>query len=108
MARTLTWTATTTHNKTMAIPTQHAALSTYFGLLAEFGASEIPLEAVAPKYFGLEASKAKRLAATQQLPIAVYRAGSQKSPWLVSAQVLSDYLDQRKRQAGEEWRRMNQ
>ena len=27
--------------------------STYFGLLAEFGEANIPLERVAPKYFGL-------------------------------------------------------
>lgn len=66
---------------------------TYFGLLAEFGAAEIPLDAVAPKYFGLNPAKAKARANLQQLPVPVYRAGSQKSPWLVSAAELAKWLD---------------
>ena len=41
---------------------------TYFGLLAEFGESEIPLERVCEKYFGLSTPKAKRRACLQQLP----------------------------------------
>jgi hypothetical protein len=36
--------------------------STYFGLLAEFGEANIPLEKVAPKYFGLSSLEAKRRA----------------------------------------------
>ena len=52
---------------------------TYFGLLAEFGESEIPLERVCEKYFGLSTPKAKRRTCLQQLPIPAYRAGSQKS-----------------------------
>ena len=72
---------------------QHPILSTYYGLLAEFGCAEIPLTQVAPKYFGMEPAKAKQKAALQQLPVPVYRAGSQKSPWLISAHVLANYLD---------------
>ena len=34
--------------------------STYFGLLAEFGEAHIPLERVAPKYFGLSYEEARR------------------------------------------------
>lgn len=80
---------------------------TYFGLLAEFGAAELPLEAVAQKYFGMTAAMAARRAALQQLPVPVYRAGSQKSPWLVSANELANWLDACKRDAEIAWQKMN-
>jgi hypothetical protein len=32
--------------------------STYFGILAEFGEANIPLDRVAPKYFGLSYEEA--------------------------------------------------
>jgi hypothetical protein len=66
---------------------------TYFGLLAEFGESEIPLERVCEKYFGLSTPKAKRRACLQQLPVPAYRAGSQKSPWLISAIDLAQHTN---------------
>lgn len=74
---------------------------TFFGLLAEFdGRAEIPLEEVAPRYFGINARTASTRACAQQLPVPVYRAmDSQKSPWLVSAGDLAEYLDRRKAEA---------
>ena len=39
--------------------------STYFGLLAEFGEANIPLERVAPRYFGLSFEEARRRAPTK-------------------------------------------
>lgn len=80
---------------------------TYFGLLAEFGESEIPLERVCGKYFGLSVGKAKRRACLQQLPIPAYRAGSQKSPWLISAIDLAKHIDQQRRIAERQWANMN-
>ncbi|MCV6590669.1 MAG: pyocin activator PrtN family protein [Marinobacterium sp.] len=59
--------------------------STYFGLLAEFGAAEIPLEDLADKYFGLDKKTAYSRAALNKLPVPTYRCGSQKSGRLVSA-----------------------
>jgi len=44
--------------------------STYFGLLAEFGEANIPLERVAPKYFGLSFEEARRRAPAKMLPCA--------------------------------------
>ena len=67
--------------------------STYFALLAEFGTANIPLERLAGPYFGLSPDKAAQRAARYQLPVPAFRAGSQKSPWLVSAAVLAEYLD---------------
>ena len=80
---------------------------TYFGLLAEFGESEIPLERVCRKYFGLSVSKAKRRAGLQRLPIPAYRAGSQKSPWLISAADLAKHIDQQRQSASAQWAAMN-
>jgi hypothetical protein len=76
--------------------------STYFGLLAEFGAANIPLDRVAPKYFGLSPAEAKRRAASKQLPCRVFRLGGQKSPWLVSVVDLAELIDQRMVQAKQE------
>jgi Pyocin activator protein PrtN len=70
--------------------------STYFGLLAEFGEANIPLERVAPKYFGLSYAEARRRAPGKMLPCPVFRLGGQKSPWLVSAADLAQLIDARR------------
>jgi hypothetical protein len=80
---------------------------TYFGLFAEFGESEIPLHRVCEKYFGLSASKAKKRACLHQLPIPAYRAGSQKSPWLISAADLAKHIDQQRQLATDQCANMN-
>ena len=67
--------------------------STYFGLLAEFGEANVPLEKVAPKYFGLSFAEARRRAPAKMLPCRVFRLGGQKSPWLVSVVDLADLID---------------
>ena len=59
---------------------------------SEFGESEIPLDRVCLRYFGLSVPIAKRRACLQQLPVPAYRAGSQKSPWLISAIDLAKHL----------------
>ena len=74
--------------------------STYFGLLAEFGEANIPLDKVALKYFGLSPGEAKRRAPARLLPCRVFRLGSQKSPWLVSAADLAELIDRQTRNAG--------
>lgn len=78
--------------------------STYFGLLAEFGEANIPLERVAPKYFGLSFEEARRRAPTKMLPCPAFRLGGQKSPWLVSAADLAALIDQRRERAAQEFR----
>ena len=74
--------------------------STYFGLLAEFGEANIPLDRVAPKYFGLSFAEARRRAPAKQLPCRAFRLGGQKSPWLVSATDLAELIDARRQKAG--------
>jgi len=73
--------------------------STYFGLLAEFGESNIPLQRVAPKYFGLSFEEARRRAPGKRLPCRVFRLGGQKSPWLVSAADLAELIDKQRERA---------
>lgn len=73
--------------------------STYFGLLAEFGEANIPLERVAPKYFGLSYDEARRRAPAKMLPCPAFRLGGQKSPWLVSAADLAELIDARREKA---------
>jgi hypothetical protein len=73
--------------------------STYFGLLAEFGEANIPLDRVAPKYFGLSAIEARRRAPTKLLPCKVFRLGGQKSPWLISALDLAELIDRQRQKA---------
>jgi len=74
-------------------PTMNPA---FFGLPAEFGDSEIPWEQVCIKLFGLSPPKAKRRVCLQQLPIPAYRAGSQKSPWLISTADLANHIDEKR------------
>jgi|SRR5581483_7654429 len=78
--------------------------STYFGLLAEFGEANIPLQRVADKYFGLSFAEARRRASLKQLPCRAFRLGGQKSPWLVSACDLAELIDRQRERASHETR----
>lgn len=78
-------------------------MNTYFGLLAEFGTAHVPLVTIAKNYFGMDATKAKRLAATRQFPIPTFRLGGQKSPWLIAIDDLAMHLDEKKLQARSEF-----
>jgi len=75
--------------------------STYFGLLAEFGEANIPLERIAPKYFGLSYEEARRRAPAKMLPCLAFRLGGQKSPWLVSAADLAELIDLKREKAAQ-------
>lgn len=81
--------------------------STYFGLLAEFEAAEIRLEDCCQKYFGLNRHEAFRAATMCRLPIAAYRLGSRKSPWMVSISDLAEYIDKQRAEGWEVWHNVN-
>jgi hypothetical protein len=78
-------------------------MNTFFSLMAEYGTGLIPLERCA-HIFGLAPDEAAKRANRQSLPVPAFRAGSQKSPWLVDAGVLANYLDGLKNRAESEWR----
>lgn len=79
---------------------------TLFLLLAEFGTGQIPLERCC-HHFGMKADEAKRAAIRQALPVPVFRLGSQKSPWVVSAEKLAAYIDAKQKAAEDEWKRIH-
>jgi hypothetical protein len=82
--------------------------STYFGLLAEFGAHNIPLVRVASAYWKLSERTALTMARDQRLPVPAFRGSeSQKSEWFVSATDLAKYLDEQRASAAEVWRKVN-
>lgn len=82
-------------------------MNTRFLLMAEFNTSDIPLEAVASKYLGLTMREAATRAKYNELPFPVFRAGSQKSPWLVNVSDLANFLDKTRENAKKEWERVN-
>jgi hypothetical protein len=67
--------------------------STYFALMAEFGMAHIPIEIIGKKYFGYDEKTANARARESKYPFSVFRAGGQKSQWLVDIGVLAKYLD---------------
>ena len=80
---------------------------TYIGLIMEFESNEIKLSDCCEKYFGLSYEKASGRARHQKLPVPCYRAGSQKSEWLIDGAVFASWIDERKKEAIEDHRRMN-
>lgn len=79
-------------------------MNTAFLLLAEFGQADVPLETVAARYLGLSPAIAKRQASTASLPFPAYRAGNQKSPWLVRITDLANWLDRERERGISDWR----
>lgn len=75
-------------------------------LLAEFGTAKIPIGGCA-HHFGLTEREARRAAARQLLPVPCYRLGSQKSPWLVSADALAAYIRRKQSEAEADWKRIH-
>lgn len=81
--------------------------TTVFLLLAEFGTGHIPLERCC-HHFGMKLEEANKRAARQSLPVPVFRLGSQKSPWLVAADVLATYIDGQREEAMKQWQKLKQ
>lgn len=84
------------------------AVSTLFCLMAEFGTSQIPLEAVADKYWSLTRQIACNRALQHKLPVPAYRGSdSQKSGWFINAADLAEHLDRQREAARVEWEKFN-
>lgn len=80
-------------------------MNTFFALMAEYGTCYIPLSRCA-HLFGLTPEEAAKRANRLRLPVPAFRAGSQKSPWLVDASQLAAYLDDLRLKATDEWQRI--
>ena len=75
-------------------------MNTFFRSSCRVGEANIPLDKVAPKYFGLSYQEARRRAPAKLLPCRTFRLGGQKSPWLVSAADLAELIDRQRQKAG--------
>lgn len=75
-------------------------------LIDEFGSGQILLENCR-HYFGMKPQEAKRAATRQALPVPAFRLGSQKSPWLISAVRLAEYIDAKNLEAQATWERIH-
>lgn len=80
-------------------------MNTFFALMAEYQTAQIPVEKCAP-LFGMDPKEACRRASLQKLPVPAFRLGTQKSPWLIDAAKLAEYLDQVKARAAQDWQRL--
>lgn len=69
-------------------------------------AGMVPLDEVC-QWFGLSVAEARKRAPTQTLPVPAFKLGSQKSPWLVHAQDVVDYVKARHREAARDHRAIN-
>jgi hypothetical protein len=80
-------------------------MNTLLALLATHG-PQVELAKVC-ELFGLSVEEAAKRAARQALPVPCYRIGSQKSPWIVDAPALADYLNSQRAKARKEWSAIN-
>lgn len=77
-----------------------------FLVACEYGSTTVPLARCA-ELFGYSPDEAAKRAARAALPVPAFRCGSQKSPWLVNVEDLADYIESQRRQALQEWQRVN-
>lgn len=75
--------------------------------MAEFESADVPLEQVAKKYLNMEKKRAIALARIRKLPFVAYQIGSQKGEWMVNLRDLADYIDKQRKEAHDEWVKMN-
>ncbi len=76
---------------------------TSLALMSMYGPS-VRLDAICEQYFGISYQEALRLAATQELPVPVFRLrDSKKAPLMVSCDDLGKYIDARRAAAAETW-----
>lgn len=84
----------------------HPTINRALMLVAVYGSPDIRLDQCAD-LFGMTPAEASRRARVQGLPVPVFRAGTQKSPWLVSATALAGYLDRQEMAANDAWQKMH-
>ena len=83
-------------------------MKTLFLLQAEFdGRAEVPLTEICEPYLSMGKKRAESLAKVQKLPFPVHRLGTQRSPWMVNLIDLAKYIDQCRKEAEDEWFKMN-
>lgn len=74
-------------------------MNTLFMLMAQYEKATIDLDIVAEEYLKLSPEQAKRKAAVADLPLPVFRTGTQKGAWKVHLEDLAAYLDAQRAEA---------
>ncbi len=75
--------------------------------MAEFQTSQVELDKVCGKYFGLTVPEAKKRASLNRLPVPVFRCSTQKSSWLIHLEDLANLIDVQRQNAQENWQKVN-
>lgn len=76
-------------------------------LMMEYETPVVPLKKVHEKYFGIENTyTANKRAKDQDLPVPVFRMGSNKSEWLVRLEDLAFYIDKQAEETKKVWEKM--
>lgn len=83
-------------------------MNTLFALLARYESTEIPLEDISSEFLGITPRTARQRASAALLPFPTFKIrDSEKAPYLVRAQDLSEYIDKKYKEAREEWESVN-
>lgn len=79
---------------------------TSLALMSIHKAPAIPLAEVCERYFALSYEEAMKRAARNELPVPTFRlTTSRKSPLMISAEALGNWIDQTEAAAREQWER---
>ncbi len=75
-------------------------------LMSIYKSPTIPLAEICERFFSLSYEEAKRKAVRNELPVPAFRlTNSQKSPFMVSATSLGDWIDKTELEARKLWER---
>lgn len=79
---------------------------TSLALMAIYKTPVIPLTEVCERFFGLSYEEALKKAARNELPVPAFRlTNSRKAPFVVSAEVLGNWIDKQEAAAAALWQR---
>ena len=77
-------------------------MTTIKSLCAEYGTTEIPMDAICERYLGLSVKVAKERAARAELPLPAYRTAP-RAPWHVRVSDLVNLIDAHAAIARDRW-----
>jgi len=76
-------------------------------LMMEHEKAVVPLKDIHEQYFGIDTlAKANQRARAHELPVPVFRMGSNKSDWLIRLEDLAFHMDKIANEQKENWQKM--
>ncbi len=83
-------------------------MNTTFGLFARFESTTISLDEVSEEFLGITPKTAKQRAKAADLPFPVFKLrDSERAPYFVNAKDLGEFIDEKYKEAREEWESVN-